>query len=70
MYYTINKLIKNNNKIFKIIIILIWKGKHIKDISVLIKNILKLNKKIKINYFNNIGNFKNFKNIISKLIKK
>ncbi|WP_259286586.1 hypothetical protein [Candidatus Nasuia deltocephalinicola] len=63
--YNFNKFIKKKINKFKIIPLLIWKSFHIKSIKKILKNLLKINKNLKIKLFKNLGNLKNFKKIIN-----
>ncbi|WP_259288763.1 hypothetical protein [Candidatus Nasuia deltocephalinicola] len=71
-FYFINKIIYNFNSFIKkkinkinIIPLLIWNSFHIKSIKRTLKNLLKINKNLKIKIFKNLGNIKNFKKIIN-----
>ncbi len=71
-FFFINKIIYNFNRFIKkkinkinIIPLLIWKSFHIKSIKKTLKNLLKINKNLKIKIFKNLGNIKNFKKIIN-----
>ncbi len=63
--YNFNNFIKKKINKFKIKPLLIWKSFHIKSIKKLLKNLLKINKNLKITIFKNLGNIKNFKKIIN-----
>ncbi len=63
--YNFNNFIKKKINKFKIIPLLIWKSFHINSIKKILKNLLKINKNLKIKIFKNLGNIKNFKKIIN-----
>ncbi|WP_259286030.1 hypothetical protein, partial [Candidatus Nasuia deltocephalinicola] len=63
--YNINKFIKKKTNKINIIPLLIWKSFHIKSTKKILKNLLKINKNLKIKIFKNLGNIKNFKKMIN-----
>ncbi|WP_259286204.1 hypothetical protein [Candidatus Nasuia deltocephalinicola] len=62
--YNFNKFIKKKINKFKIMPLLIWKSFHIKSIKKILKNLLKINKNLKIKIVTNLGKIKSFKKII------
>lgn len=63
--YNFNNFIKKKINKFKILPLLIWKSFHIKSIKKILKNLLKINRNLKIKIFKNLGKIKNFKKIIN-----
>ncbi len=63
--YNFNNFIKKKINKFKILPLLIWKYFHIKSIKKILKNLLKINRNLKIKIFKNLGKIKNFKKIIN-----
>ncbi len=62
--YNFKSFIKKKINIIYIIPLLIWNSFHIKSMKKILKNLLKINKNLKIKIFKNLGNTKNFKKII------
>ncbi|XXS36723.1 MAG: hypothetical protein ACSHUF_00335 [Candidatus Nasuia deltocephalinicola] len=68
IFFVLKKNFKNKIKKIKILILLIWKGKHKKDIKKIIKNFIKINKNFSIKLLNNFGKCKKIIKIIKKII--
>ncbi|AGS33245.1 hypothetical protein NASALF_102 [Candidatus Nasuia deltocephalinicola str. NAS-ALF] len=61
---------KIKKKFIKINVVnfLIWKSNHLKEIKIILKNFIKINKFFKISIFKSIGNLKILKKVIKKLV--